>query len=161
MKRFNSKSVFIALVALFATAAISSCTKDVLRPDGTLTADQLAAGRMAGTWTTPTNIVTPQNVPAEIFGAMRLVFTTQGPGTPLNFIAQDCPIVFTNGTTGTWSVTAMADSAKVKLKGITPVDDLNVKVTSTTLTLSFYMGWENTETKATGKGNFKVTLNRK
>lgn len=160
MKRFNSKSVLVAIVALIIMAGASSCTKDVLHPNDNLTADQMAAGRLSGTWATPSGIVTPQGVPPEVFGSMRLVFTTQGPGTPLNFMAQGAPIVFTGATAGTWSVTATADSARVKLKGITPVDDFNVKVTSKTLMLSFFMGWENTDTKATGKGNFKVILNR-
>ena len=145
--------------ALILMAGISSCSKEVIQTNK-LVGDQLTAGRLDGTWGKPTNIVTPGNVPAEIFGSMRLVFTTDGTGNPSKFIAKDCPIVFTDGTMGSWKITGTADSAKVNLTGITPVDDFNVKVSSGFLTISFFMGWENTETKATGKGNFKVTLAR-
>ena len=140
-------------------AGLNSCSKEVVHP-GSLAGDQLTAGRLDGTWASPRDIVTPTNVPPEIFGSMRLLFTTDGAGNPSKFIAQDCPIVFTNGTMGSWKITGTADSAKVNLTGITPVDDLNVKVSSGFLTISFFMGWENTDTKAKGSGNFKVTLAR-
>ena len=158
-KRFNLRSVLIMLVALIAIAGVSSCSKDTLHASN-LSATQLVSGRLDGTWTTPTNIVTPATVPADIFGSMRLVFTTQKNGDPLKFIAHDCPIIFDNATAGTWAVTSTADSTRVKLTGVGPVDDFSVKVSSNFMTISFYMGWENTDTKATGKGNFKVTLAR-
>jgi hypothetical protein len=157
-KRFNLNSVFIVLVAMIVVIA-SGCSKDLIRPNE-LSPDQLAAGRLDGTWTGPRDIVTPPNVPAEVFGAMRLVFTTEDSGNPSKFMAQDCPIIFGNTAAGNWSATGAGDSTKVKLTGITPVDDFKVKVSSTSMTISFYMGWENTETKATGKGNFRVTLDR-
>ena len=81
-------------------------------------------------------------------------------GNPSKFLAQDCPIVFGTAGAGTWTVTGTQDSALVKVTGVEPLDEFSVKVTGATLTLSFYMGWENTDTKATGKGNFKVTLSR-
>lgn len=158
-KRLNLKFVLSTLVALIVATVLSSCSKDVLRPNE-LSGDKLVAGRLDGTWAIPSSIVTPENVPAEVFGNMRLVFTTEDFGTPSKFMAQDCPIVFGNTTSGTWNVSGTEDSAKVSLVGITPVDDFKAKVTSNTLTISFYMGWENTETKQTGKGNFSVTLTR-
>jgi hypothetical protein len=160
IKRFNSRSVFIVLMALIVAAGVSSCSKDMLRPGGNLNANQLVAGRLDGTWTTPRDIVTPQSVPPEVFGSMRLVFTTDDAGNPLKFMAHDCPIVFTNATAGNWSVTPTADSTKVSLTGVGPVDDFSIKMASNSMTLSFFMGWENTDTKETGKGNFKVTLTR-
>jgi hypothetical protein len=158
IKKINLKTVMIVLAA-FIVAASSSCSKDTLRPNN-LSGNQLISGRLDGTWAAPRDIVTPATVPAEVFGAMRLVFTTDDAGNPLNFVAQNSPVVFTNSTSAKWNVSGTADSAKVKLTGITPVDEFSVKVSSTTLTLSFFMGWENTDTKATGKGNFKVTLIR-
>lgn len=156
----NSPKIFTVLLAFIGLALLSSCAKDVLRADP-LSGDRLTSGRLDGTWTTPTNIVTPPNVPAEVFGNMRLVFTTDEAGDPSQFIAQDCPIIFSNATAGAWSVSGTADSASVNLTGLGPVDDFEVKVSSNSLTLSFFMGWENTETKASGKGNFKVTLSRR
>ncbi|RYF26633.1 MAG: hypothetical protein EOO42_01005 [Flavobacteriales bacterium] len=156
-KKSNLRINLILVLALML--GLSSCTKETLQPDS-LTGDQLTAGRLDGTWASPTAIVTPETVPAEVFGAMRLVFTTDGQGNPVGFIAQDCPIIFGNASQGTWRVSGTAENAKVNLTGAGPVDDFNVKVTSTSMILSFDMGWENTETKATGKGNFKVTLTR-
>jgi hypothetical protein len=149
--RLKLKSVFVIIFALTGISGMSSCQKDILRP-GKLNAEQLIAGRLDG-------IVTPENVPKEIFGSMRLVFTTDESGNPLKFMAQDCPIVFGNST-GAWVVSGNEDDAKVTLTQVEPVDDFDVKVSSTSLTISFYMGWENTDTKATGKGDFKVTLTR-
>ncbi|GAA4319727.1 hypothetical protein GCM10023149_18600 [Mucilaginibacter gynuensis] len=160
IKRFSLRSVFIVLVALIVVAGATSCNKDLVHPDNNLSADQLVAGRLDGTWATPRDIVTPENVPAEVFGSMRLVFTTEASGNPARFMAQDCPVVFGNNASGTWSVKQTADSAKVNVAGIGPVDDFNIKVSSNSLTISFFMGWENTDTKATGKGNFRVTLAR-
>ena len=157
-KRLNLKFAFIMLVALIGVSGMSSCKKELLRPGG-LNPEQLAAGRMYGTWANPRDIVTPENVPAEVFGAMRLVFTTDEAGNPSRFMAQDCPIVFGNAT-GTWGISGTEDNAKVTLKSVEPVNDFDVKISSTSLTLSFYMGWENTDTKETGKGNFRVTLTR-
>ncbi|MGV8880317.1 MAG: hypothetical protein ACOH2A_14955 [Sphingobacteriaceae bacterium] len=159
IKRIDLNSVFIVLVALIVVSGISSCAKDTLHPDS-LNANQLIAGRLDGTWTTPRDIVTPENVPAEIFGSMRLVFTTDASGNPAKFMAQDCPIVFGITQANSWTVSGVADSAKVNLTNIGPVDDFNIKVSSNSMTISFFMGWENTDTKATGKGNFKVTLAR-
>lgn len=158
-KRFNLKGIYTLLAALIGLAGFSSCTKEILRPD-VLSGNQLIAGRLDGTWTNPVDIVTPAGVPPEVFGTMRLVFTTDESGNPSKFIAQDCPIVFTNAVPGSWQVTAIADSAQVKLAGVGPVDDFRVRVSANSLNLSFFMGWENTDTKATGKGNFKVRLSR-
>jgi hypothetical protein len=155
----NLQKIFTVLLAFAGLAMLSSCAKDVMRPDP-LSGDLLTSGRLDGTWTTPTNMVTPDNVPNEIFGAMRLVFTTDEAGKPFQFMALDCPIIFSSATPGTWQVSGTADSAKVNLTGPGPVDDFDIKVSSELLTLSFFMGWENTETKASGKGNFKVTLSR-
>lgn len=158
-KKFNFKSVVMLLGAFVLLAGLSSCAKEMLRPD-VLSGDQLISGRLDGTWTKPTNMITPAGVPQDVFGAMRLVFTTDESGNPLKFIAQDCPIVFSNAVPGAWRITGNADSAQVNLAGVGPVDDFKVKVSANSLNLSFFMGWENTDTKATGKGNFQVTLSR-
>ncbi|MFT3701739.1 MAG: hypothetical protein QM802_05190 [Agriterribacter sp.] len=155
--RLNAKVILVLLVAGLTGAA--SCTKDKIShvvPD----AEQLVSGRLAGTWASPSNIITPDNLPPEVFGTMRLVLTTDATGAPSKFLAQNCPIVFGTAGAGTWTVTGTQDSASVKLTGVDPVDEFTAKVTGSTLTLSFYMGWENTDTKVTGQGNFKVTLTR-
>ncbi|MFP5079384.1 hypothetical protein [Pedobacter sp. JCM 36344] len=158
-KRFNFKAFFTLLAAFVLLVGLSSCAKEMLRPD-VLSGDRLISSRLDGTWTKPTNIVTPTGVPPGVFGAMRLVFTTDESGNPSKFIGQDCPIVFSNAVAGAWRITGNADSAQVNLIGVGPVDDFKVKVSANSLNLSFFMGWENTDTKATGKGNFKVTLSR-
>ncbi|MBN8856784.1 MAG: hypothetical protein J0H29_00265 [Sphingobacteriales bacterium] len=155
--KLNVKLFLVLLVA--GIAGMASCTKDKLQHE-VLSPEQLVSGRLAGTWATPSNMVTPDNVPSEVFGGMRLVFTTDASGNPSKFLAQDCPIVFGTAGAGTWTVTGTQDSALVKVTGAEPLDEFSVKVTGSTLTLSFYMGWENTDTKATGQGNFKVTLSR-
>ena len=155
--RLNTKLLLVLLVA--GITGITACKKDKVDHE-VLSPEQLVSGRLAGTWAVPSNMVTPSNVPPEVFGNMRLVFTTDDTGTPSGFLAKDCPIVFGNAGTGAWTITGTQDSAMVKLTGIEPVDEFTVKVTSTSLTLSFYMGWENTDTKVTGEGNFKVTLAR-
>ncbi|MFT3748381.1 MAG: hypothetical protein QM768_08700 [Agriterribacter sp.] len=155
--RLNA-NFFLALLVAGITG-VGSCTKDKLKHE-MMSPEQLVSGRIAGTWASPGNIVTPGNVPPEVFGAMRLVFTTDAEGKPAKFLAQDCPIVFGTAGAGTWTVTGTQDSAQVNIVGVEPLDEFSVKVTGSTLTLSFYMGWENTDTKETGKGDFKVTLTR-
>ncbi|GGG82214.1 hypothetical protein GCM10007415_13790 [Parapedobacter pyrenivorans] len=149
------------LFALMAVCCLllGGCEKDFVRDHG-LDADQLVAGRLDGTWGDPTSIVTPDDIPNEIFGGMRLVFTTDADGYPAQFSAKDCPIVF-GSEAGTWSVSGTPDSAKVVLSGVAPVDEFDIQVSSTSLTLSFYMGWENTETGEQGEGEFSATLTRK
>lgn len=153
----NAKFLLVMLIAVMA--GTTSCTKNKLQHE-VLSPEQLVSGRMTGTWAVPSNIVTPDNVPPEVFGNMRLIFTTDETGAPSKFLAQDCPIVFGNSGAGSWTVTGTQDSALVNVTGIEPLDEFSVKVTGSTLTLSFFMGWENTDTKATGQGNFKVTLTR-
>ncbi len=155
--RLNSKFIFAVLVA--GVMSCMSCKKDKIQHT-VLNPEELVSGRLSGTWAFPSNIVTPDNVPAEVFGTMRLVFTTDDLGAPSKFLAQDCPIVFGNTGAGSWSVTGTQDSAIVKLVGVEPLDEFSVKVSGSALTLSFYMGWENTDTKDTGKGEFQVTLTR-
>ena len=147
--------------ALFVACclALGACEKDLVRDHG-LDAEQLIAGRLDGTWGDPTAIITPNDVPNEIFGDMRLVFTTDTDGYPAQFSAKDCPIVF-DSEAGTWSVTGTADSAKVSLAGVGPVDEFDIRVSATSLTLSFHMGWENTDTGEKGEGDFSVMLTRK
>lgn len=152
------KRSLFALVAV-CCLAFGSCEKDLVRDHG-LDAEQLVAGRLDGTWGDPTAIVTPDDIPGEIFGGMRLVFTTDNAGYPAQFSAKDCPIVF-GSEAGTWSVTGTADAGKVALSGVGPVDEFDIQVSATSLTLSFYMGWENTDTGEQGKGDFSVTLTRK
>lgn len=154
--RLNFKSNLIALLVL-VVIGLSGCKDDV--QVGTLDAELLTPGRIGGTWAKPTNIVTPGGVPTEVFGAMRLVFTTDDSGMPAKFLAEDCPIIF-GPSAGTWSVTGSQQEAKVKLTGVTPVDEFTAKVSSGALTISFRMGWENTETGVTGQGDFSVTLSR-
>ncbi len=139
--------------------AFNACREESISMS-TLDAEQLIAGRIDGTWTDPSNIVTPSSVPPEIFGNMRLLFTTDAKGYPAQFIARECPIVFSSSESP-WSVTGTDSEARVLLPDVSPVDEMKVTVTSTSLTLSFYMGWENTETGETGEGNFSVTLTRK
>lgn len=155
--KLNSKFLFVLLLA--GIVGVTSCTKEKLKHE-VLAPEQLVSGRIAGTWAVPSNIITPDNVPPEVFGGMRLVFTTDETGTPSKFLAQDCPIVFGNSGAGSWTVTGTQDSALVNITGVEPLDEFSVKVTASTLTLSFHMGWENTDTKATGKGDFRVTLAR-
>lgn len=155
--RLNSKFIFAMLVAGIITGG--SCKKDKIQHT-VLSPEQLVSGRLSGTWAVPSNLVTPDNVPPEVFGGMRLVFTTDELGAPSKFLAQDCPIVFGNAGAGSWTVTGTQDSAVVNVTGVEPVDEFSVKINGRALTLSFYMGWENTDTKETGKGNFQVTLTR-
>ena len=144
---------------LFATLMVLSSCKE--NPISTTELDdiQLVAGRIDGTWGKPSGIETPDDLPAEIFGDMRLVFTTDNDGYPAQFMAKDCPIVFSSSA-GTWSVSGTETSATVSLSEVLPVDEITIAVTGTTMTISFYMGWENTETGETGQGDFRVTLTR-
>jgi hypothetical protein len=154
--RLKIKTGIIALCML-VVLGLNACTEAPIVTS--LDGEQLVAGRLGGTWAKPTDIVTPAGVPAEVFGAMRLVFTTDQEGQPAKFLAQECPIIF--GTTeGEWDITGTQENGNVKLTGITPVDEFVIKVSSNNLRISFKMGWENTETGATGQGDFSVTLSR-
>ncbi len=155
--RLSSTFMFVMLIAGIVTGI--SCNKDRLQHT-VLSPEQLVSGRLSGTWAIPSNIVTPGNVPSEIFGSMRLVFTTDETGAPSKFLARDCPIVFGSAGAGSWTVIGTQDSAVVNVAGVEPLDEFGVKIAGSTLTLSFYMGWENTDTKETGEGNFQVTLTR-
>ena len=152
--KFN---ILSCLILVFMLATLSSCEEEI-RPVG-LDTQQLVAGRFDGTWAKPSLIKTPENVPADVFGDMRLTFTTDESGYPAQFLAKDCPIIF-EGLEGKWSVNGSESDATIKLTGITPVDEFKAVVTGTSLTLTFHMGWENTDTGEQGRGDFKVTLAR-
>jgi hypothetical protein len=156
--RFKFKTGILALLVLLAVG-LTSCEEDIDMPGTAMDGGLLAAGRVGGTWAKPTNIVTPTGVPAEVFGAMRLVFTTDQTGQPAKFLAQDCPIIFETKE-GDWTITGNEANATIKLAGIAPVDEFYARVSSNNLILNFKMGWENTETGATGEGDFSVTLSR-
>lgn len=151
---------FFRLLLLLTTLSIIiiSCEEKEIIEHG-YDQQQLAAGRIAGTWEKPFNIKTPKNVPAEVFGEMRLLFTTDEDGIPAMFIAKGCPIVFSSEA-GEWNINVADGTAKVNLKNVVPVDEFVAKATSTELTISFHMGWENTETGETGEGDFSATLLR-
>lgn len=151
------KSFAIAVFAILALA-FQSCEEAKIIEHG-MDAEQLTAGRIAGTWGAPSNIVTPGNVPAAVFGEMRLLFTTNSEGRPDKFSAKGCPIVFSDGATD-WSVSLTEDIAKINLADVVPVDEFKASASSSSLTISFYMGWENTETGETGEGEFSATLRR-
>lgn len=151
------KSCAIAVIATLVLA-FQSCEKDKIIEHG-MDAEQLAAGRIAGTWGSPSNIVTPENVPAAVFGEIRLLFTTNSEGRPDKFIARGCPIVFSDAASD-WSISLTEDNVKVNLTDVVPVDEFKALANSSSLIISFYMGWENTETGETGKGEFKATLKR-
>lgn len=154
MKTIVNKGLifFIVLICML------SCREENLHPIPD--PDQLVAGRLSGTWANPSNIVTPEGVPPEVFGAMRLVFTTDENGYPNKFLAQECPIIFT-GVDGTWSISGTENDASVTLTNVSPVDEFKAQITNTSLIITFHMGWENTETGETGRGDFSVTLARK
>lgn len=154
--RLKFKTNVMALLVLIAIG-LNSCKDDALVTQ--MDAELLTPGRLGGTWAKASNIVTPTGVPAEVFGTMRLVFTTDASGKPSQFLAQDCPIIFGTAA-GTWDVTGTQEDAKVKLTGVTPVDEFTAKISSGSLVISFKMGWENTDTGVTGQGDFSVTLSR-
>jgi len=144
--------------SLLLILSLGACKKEMI--SGTeLDQDQLVAGRLAGTWAKPTQVVVPEQVSDQVFGDMRVVFTTDEKGYPASFIAKDCPIIFSNDA-GSWKIAQADGKSKVLLTGVTPVDEMEAKISGTNLVLTFHMGWENTETGATGKGDFSVTLVR-
>lgn len=149
-------TIIIVLAAIFFITQ-NSCKDDIISEHG-LDAEQLLAGRIDGTWANPTNIVVPDSLPDEIFGDIRLVFNTAD-SYPNQFYAENCPIVFSTSMSK-WSVVQMDSTAVVTLEDVSPVDSFNVEVNSSHLTISFYMGWENTDSGDTGEGNFSVTLSR-
>lgn len=157
IKTFLKLSIAMLSIVMLA-GALNSCQDESIIEHG-LDAEQLVAGRIAGTWSLPTDIVTPGNVPTAIFGNMRLRFTTTKAGYPDKFIATGCPIIFSSEAS-TWSVTLTNEATDLTLSDVVPVDVFNVEVNSSTLTISFYMGWENTETGESGEGEFRANLKR-
>ena len=160
MKKLISFSIrsLTLLTCLAILSMLSACEEDKVIEHG-YDDIQLIAGRVAGTWSNPTNIVTPVTVPSAVFGDMRILFTTDENGYPANFIASGAPIVFSS-IPGTWTVNQTSDKISITLSEITPVDDFNIEVNSSNLVISFYMGWENTETGEKGEGEFSATLSR-
>ena len=153
------KQIFTLIALTFLISALSSCEKQAILEHG-LDEIQLAAGRVAGTWTSPSSIKTPDGVPSDIFGDMRLLFTTDKEGYPGKFVAKNCPIVFSSDAEN-WAITLKEDNNEISLTDIVPVDVFSFKVNASTLTISFHMGWENTETGEQGEGDFSATLIRK
>ena len=66
--RLNVKLFLVLLVA--GVAGIASCTKEKLQHE-VLSPEQLVSGRLSGTWASPSSMVTPDNVPPEVFGGFR------------------------------------------------------------------------------------------
>lgn len=150
--------ISVLLLTMVAVVSLNSCKKETIS-GVELDEKQLVAGRLAGTWASPSAVVVPESVSTEVFGGMRLVFTTDEQGYPAAFTAKDCPIIFSN-TAGTWNINGTEEQATVSLTGITPVDEMDIKISGQHMVLSFHMGWENTETGETGQGDFSVTLTR-
>lgn len=154
IKKF--KLIILYFPILFV--GLYSCKEDTINrivPKG----EQITIGRLSGTWANPTKIITPEGVPSEVFGEMRLTFTTDNYGNPDKFLAKKSPIIFSEKP-GLWEITG-DDFNKVFLSNVEPIDEFEIEITSTTLKIKFYVGWENTETGETGEGNFGVTLTRK
>ncbi len=150
-------TLFVIILNVILISQLTSCKDDSL-DDNSLDSEQLIAGRIDGTWANPDNIITPDGLPDEIFGDMELTFTTDEDGYPSLFLARNCPVVFSSSTSN-WSVN-QSDSTVVSLEDVSPVDEFTVEVSSTNLIISFYMGWENTDTGDTGEGQFSATLTR-
>jgi|GEM_PF-1627996 hypothetical protein len=161
--KIRFRDIYTVAVVLFFSmllASLQSCKEEeIVGLD--LDTQQLLAGRIDGTWASPSKLVLPDNLPDEIFGSMRLVFTTDDNGYPKQFYAENCPIVFSSSISNWTLVNSNQDSTSVVTLGnVTPVDSFKVSVNASYLTLSFYMGWENTDTGDAGQGNFSVTLTR-
>lgn len=154
----RAKQINNYLIALFLLLITAACEKD-LSNESLIDRDQLAVEQLSGTWGRPFNVQTPGTVPPEIFGNIRLLFLTDASGNPTEFLASDCPIIFNNEQSH-WSTSTTDSGIQIKLSEVGPVDNFSAILDGTTLTLSFYMGWENTETGATGAGDFQVSLSR-
>ena len=154
----NSVNLLFMSLAVLLLLSLVGCKKDLISGVA-LDQEQLIAGRLAGTWAKPTQVLVPEQVSDQVFGDMRIVLTTDDKGYPASFIAKDCPIIF-SANAGTWNVAHTDGKSKLLLTGVTPVDEMEAKISGSNLILTFQMGWENTETGATGKGDFSVTLVR-
>jgi len=126
--------------------------------ESNLDAQQVIAKNLSGTWESPVEVKTPENVPKSIISKLRLVFTVDENGLPDKFFSEGAQDVFNVGS-GTWNFRE-DDLTKIVLEGIKPIMDFNIDTSVTNrLRLWFTTTWRDTNGNS-GEGLFEVTMKR-
>ncbi len=144
-------------IILFSTILFIGC-EDQSIYESNLDEQQIIAKSLTGTWESPINVKTPDDVPKSIISKLRLIFTVDENGMPNEFFSEGATDVF-KSTTGTWNFPDN-DISRITLAGIEPITEFNIDTSvNNKLKIWFNSTWRDTEGNS-GEGLFEVTLIR-
>ena len=151
------KNLAIVIIFLAGSLLFAGCEEEKIY-ESNFEEQQIIAKNISGTWESPREVKTPENVPKSIINKLRLVFTVDDDGMPYKFFSEGATDVFKAGT-GTWSFPGN-DINRILLEGIGPIKDFNIDTSVTNrLKLWFNTTWRDTEGNS-GEGLFEVTMVR-
>ncbi len=144
-------------VLLFSAILFVSCEEQTIY-EGNFDEQQISAKSLNGTWESPKDVKTPDNVPKSIISKLRIVFTVDENGMPNEFFSEGANDVFKTAS-GTWSF-INNDVTMISLIGIEPIKEFEIDASvKDRLKLWFNSTWRDTEGNS-GEGLFEVTLIR-
>ena len=156
-KMLKMKNLAIVILFLAASILLSSCEEEKIY-ESNLDEMQIVAKNLSGTWVSPREVRTPDDVPKSIISKLRLVFTVDENGMPDKFFSEGATDVF-KSEAGTWSFVDN-DVNKIQLEGIGPIAQFNIDTSVVNrLKLWFTTTWRDTDGNS-GEGLFEVIMVR-
>lgn len=151
------KNLAIVIIFLAGSLLFGGCEDEKIY-ESNFDEMQIVAKNLSGTWVTPREVKTPENVPKSIISKLRLVFTVDENGMPDRFFSEGATDVF-KATEGTWSF-VNNDVSQIQLDGIGPIGAFHIDTSVVNrLRLWFTTTWRDTEGNS-GEGLFEVTMLR-
>lgn len=151
------RNLAIMIIFLAASLLFGSCEEEKIY-ESNLDEMQIVAKNLSGTWETPRDVKTPDDVPKSIISKLRLVFTVDENGMPDKFFSEGATDVF-KSETGTWGFVDN-DVTKIRLEGVGPIAQFNIDTSVVNrLKLWFTTTWRDTDGNS-GEGLFEVTMVR-
>lgn len=148
----------IVIVFMFTCSVLFiGCEKETIY-ESNFSEVQITAKNLSGTWISPFDIKTPDNVPKSIFKNLRIVFTVDNNGLPDKFFCEGANDIFKSGI-GKWDF-INNNVKQIYLDGIGPISAFNIDTsTINRLKIWFTTTWEDSKGNS-GKGLFEATLMR-
>ncbi len=151
------KNLAIVIILLAGSLLFGGCEEEKIY-ESNFDELQIVAKNLSGTWITPREVKTPDNVPKSIISKLRLVLTVDENGMPDKFFSEGATDVF-KAVEGTWSF-VNNDVTKIQLKSVGPISLFHIDTSVVNrLKLWFTTTWRDTEGNS-GEGLFEVTMIR-
>lgn len=151
------KNLLIIIIFLTGSLIFGGCEEEKIY-DSEFDKMQIVAKNLSGTWVSPREVKTPDDVPKSIISKLRLVFTVDENGMPDRFFSEGATDVFKSDV-GTWSFVGN-DATKIQLNGVGPIAQFNIDTSVVNrLKMWFTTTWRDTDGNS-GEGLFEVTMVR-